>query len=96
MSFAEHTQELRGLAGRCDDLKRIANPYFQAAEWELGEEGRSVARVVGLNTAVDMQVAVDKLTGIGRSCTNCGISDAVCQFAGVEKMPQSEILALEV
>lgn len=94
MRFAEHTQELSDLADRCDDLRRIANPYFQAAGWEL-EEGRSIVQAVGLNTAIDMQVAVNKLARVGRDCTNCGIPDAVCRFAGVEKMSQAEILALE-
>lgn len=95
MSFAEHTQELSDLADRCDDLRRIANPYFQAAEWET-REGGSVSQIVGLNTAFDMLAAADKLTEIGRKCTNCGVSDAVCRFAGVEKMSQAEILALKV
>lgn len=89
--FQGKTSRLAKAKGTCEDFDRIASPYIEAAQWER-DTGNNISSVVGINSAVDMDQAAGRLVEIKDNCKKCG--NAVCQFAGVERMSPQELLAL--
>lgn len=93
-TFVDKVNKLREAATVCDDLSRVASPFFKAATWEV-ESGKAIASVVGTNSAFDIYMAADALYEAKQDCSTCtAIGNKPCQFLGVQAMTPDEILTL--
>ena len=93
-SYQDRVKDLRPVASRCSNLTTVAQPYLEAADWEI-KEGRHISEAVGTNSAVDMHAAVDTLAILGRRCVGCvDVSMNDCPLNGAGTLSPTEVLTL--
>jgi hypothetical protein len=96
-NFQEKVVSLQELDSECPNFSKVAEPYINAARWEQ-ETGESIVAAVGLNSAVDMSNAVDRLKEVVSQCTSCDLADRsgcpLNQAAATDKLNPAKLTEL--